>query len=268
MNPSSGSSGSPRAVAPHGSPAASPSSADPAQSRRIRRGRLKALVVLLVCAAPVVASYLTYYVIQPSGRTNYGQLLAQRSVSELAGTDSRGEAVSLAALEGRWLMVLASAQACRDEACARRLYLSRQVRTTAGKDMDRVERVLLLTGPDDPPPALLAQHPGLHVIRVAPERFDQSFGSARPASDPAGQNAAAPAGDASSATSLSSATSVTSAASPASAASATSPSSPAALDALYMVDPLGHLMMRYPPDFDPNRLKKDLAKLLRASRVG
>jgi len=41
-----------------------------------------------------------------------------------------------------------------------------------------------------------------------------------------------------------------------------------ALDALYMVDPLGHLMMRYPPDFDPNRLKKDLAKLLRASRVG
>jgi hypothetical protein len=35
-----------------------------------------------------------------------------------------------------------------------------------------------------------------------------------------------------------------------------------------IVDPLGNLMMRYPAAPDPNRMKKDLAKLLRASRVG
>ncbi len=38
--------------------------------RRTRSGRLKMLVVLAVCAAPVVASYLTYFVIRPEARTN------------------------------------------------------------------------------------------------------------------------------------------------------------------------------------------------------
>ena len=37
---------------------------------------------------------------------------------------------------------------------------------------------------------------------------------------------------------------------------------------LYIVDPLGNLMMRFPVDADPNRTKRDLAKLLRASRIG
>ena len=31
------------------------------------RGRLKMLLVLLVCAAPVIASYFTYFVIRPEG---------------------------------------------------------------------------------------------------------------------------------------------------------------------------------------------------------
>ena len=30
-------------------------------------------------------------------------------------------------------------------------------------------------------------------------------------------------------------------------------------------DPVGNLMMRYPPDADPSRMKKDMAKLLRVS---
>ncbi len=37
---------------------------------------------------------------------------------------------------------------------------------------------------------------------------------------------------------------------------------------IYVVDPLGNLMMRFPLDADPNRTRRDLSKLLRASRVG
>jgi hypothetical protein len=33
------------------------------------------LAVLLVCAAPVIASYFTYYVVRPEGRRNYGELI-------------------------------------------------------------------------------------------------------------------------------------------------------------------------------------------------
>lgn len=39
-------------------------------------------------------------------------------------------------------------------------------------------------------------------------------------------------------------------------------------DHIWLVDPLGNLMMRWPPDADPNRMKKDLVKLLKASKIG
>ena len=37
---------------------------------------------------------------------------------------------------------------------------------------------------------------------------------------------------------------------------------------IYLLDPLGHLMMSYPPAIDPNDIRKDLARLMRVSRVG
>jgi hypothetical protein len=37
-------------------------------------------------------------------------------------------------------------------------------------------------------------------------------------------------------------------------------------DHLYLIDPLGNLMMRYPRDLDPNLMKKDVGKLLRISK--
>ncbi len=37
---------------------------------------------------------------------------------------------------------------------------------------------------------------------------------------------------------------------------------------IYLVDPLGNLMMSYPVDADPSDLRKDIGRLLRASRVG
>jgi len=39
-------------------------------------------------------------------------------------------------------------------------------------------------------------------------------------------------------------------------------------DHIYIVDPLGNLMMRYPRDADPSKMKKDLTRLLRVSAVG
>jgi cytochrome oxidase Cu insertion factor (SCO1/SenC/PrrC family) len=37
---------------------------------------------------------------------------------------------------------------------------------------------------------------------------------------------------------------------------------------IYIIDPQGNLMMRYPPRADPNRIKKDIARLLKVSQVG
>ena len=42
----------------------------------------------------------------------------------------------------------------------------------------------------------------------------------------------------------------------------------AARDHIYLVDPLGNLMMRFPRDPDPSLILKDLQRLLRVSQIG
>ncbi len=39
-------------------------------------------------------------------------------------------------------------------------------------------------------------------------------------------------------------------------------------DYIYLVDPLGNLMMRYPENADPSKMAKDIARLLKVSRIG
>ncbi|MEZ5658992.1 MAG: cytochrome C oxidase subunit I [Burkholderiaceae bacterium] len=204
---------------------------------RRRRNRLILLALLVVCAAPVIASYLMFYVFPPDGRVNYGELVQpQRDLNRLAVIAQQiaepapeqqaipvaaGERADFAAFNGRWLMVVPS-DACDDD-CRERLIAVRQVRLTTGRERSRVERVWLRTLQAPAPDELLAQHPGLHVLQIDPERLAEHFPAA------AGQRAQAH---------------------------------------IYMVDPLGHLMMRWPVRADPNRMKKDLMRLLKASRIG
>ena len=46
------------------------------------------------------------------------------------------------------------------------------------------------------------------------------------------------------------------------------PAQGSAVDHIYVIDPLGNLMMRFPRDPDPQRMVKDLARLLKTSRIG
>jgi cytochrome oxidase Cu insertion factor (SCO1/SenC/PrrC family) len=41
-----------------------------------------------------------------------------------------------------------------------------------------------------------------------------------------------------------------------------------AAERVYIIDPLGNLMMYYPPDADPSGMLKDLKKLLKYSKIG
>jgi hypothetical protein len=139
-------SSAPDALAPlsftvHSMPA--PALAD--AQRRTASGRLKMLLVLLVCAAPVVASYLTYFVIRPEGRTNYSDLMTPlRPVpADLPLTDLRGGPVRADSLKGQWLLVVVSGGAC-DATCERHLWLQRQLRETLGREKDRLDKVWLI----------------------------------------------------------------------------------------------------------------------------
>ncbi|MFZ6766831.1 SCO family protein [Undibacterium sp. Di26W] len=191
-------------------------------------GRWKLLTVLAVCAAPMVFSYLAYYVIKPGGRTNYGSILDPRNypMPKIAGhplgASATDPVVGLDAYKGKWIMLQVDSGACA-EACQKKMYDIRQLRVAQGKEMDRIERVWLITDDVAIDTALIRQHDGARMLKV----------------DPAVLKSWLP---------TESATQIS--------------------DHIYMIDPLGNLMMRFPKDADPNKIKKDLSKLLRASAIG
>lgn len=190
---------------------------------RTRAGRWKMLAVLLVCAAPVIASYFTYYVVRPEGRRNFGELIEpQRELPALVGIALDGQPVSLPSLRGQWLLVSVSSGAC-GPACENHLYLQRQLREALGKDKDRLDRVWLI---DDMAPVPEALQPALKEATVLRVDARQLAGWLAPA---AGR---------------------------------------ALADHLYVVDPRGHWMMRFPAGLDREgaaKAKRDLERLLRAS---
>ena len=81
--------------------------------RRVWQGRWKMIIVALVCAAPVIASYFTYYVIRPEGRRNHGELIDPlRPLPDLATTHLDGRPGNLRALKDQWLLVSVAGGAC------------------------------------------------------------------------------------------------------------------------------------------------------------
>ena len=99
----------------------------------------------------------------------------------------------------------------------------RQLRLAQGKDMDRIERVWLITDKQPLDTMIMREFDGTHLLRADPQRVKAWL--------------------------------------PVDAGTVVS-------DHLYMIDPLGNLMMRFPKDADPNKIKKDLERLLKASRIG
>jgi len=188
------------------------SSSEPVADRRARR---TILLMVAICAAPVIASYAAYYLWPRDTRINYGKLIAT-SAPALPELASNGRSFHLEDLRGRWVMLWSGRAPCAG-LCAKAVYATRQARTMQNTEQDRVARLWIVSGPGNPDPALLTEHPGL-VVASAPE-------------DPL---ASWPEGD----------------------------------SAIYLVDPLGNLVLAWPGDPDIKKLAKDLDRLLRASRVG
>lgn len=185
-----------------------------------RRGRLKMLLVLLVCASPVIASYFTYYVIRPEGRVHVGRLVEPpRPLPEdLAMRQLDGSPVGTAQLRQQWLLLVVAGGGC-DAGCEQRLYLQRQLREALGREKERLDRVWMVDDAAELRPALLPALEAATVVRVDRAALERWLPD-----EPGGGRAM-----------------------------------------FYLVDPQGHLMMSFPPDASPSRVKRDLDRLLRAA---
>jgi cytochrome oxidase Cu insertion factor (SCO1/SenC/PrrC family) len=182
--------------------------------------RASLVLVAVVCIAPFVASAVAYYLWQPAGRTNYGELLAPVQIVSSPLTEVGGAPFDMAQLRGKWTYIMVDSGAC-DERCRSKLWKMRQVRRTQGKSMERIERVWLLDDARTPDSELLKEHQGTWVVRAGGVALLKQLPSATDPHDP-----------------------------------------------IYLMDPLGNLILRYPRDADPSRMKKDLERLLKVSRIG
>jgi cytochrome oxidase Cu insertion factor (SCO1/SenC/PrrC family) len=148
---------------------------DPGVTTQRRVGRWKMLLVLAMCAAPVVASYFTFYVVQPRGSA-YGELIAPTvdMPADLPLTDLRGRRVDPASLRGQWLLAVVQPADC-GAACERQLYVQRQLREMLGKERARVDKVWLVPGEGRPDAKLVGaitqQGVEVTVLHVPPERL-------------------------------------------------------------------------------------------------
>lgn len=136
---------------------------------RTRGGRVRMLLIMAFCAAPVIASYFTFYVIQPKGRA-YSELIVPTVdlPLNLPLQTLDGSAVDAATLKGHWLLVAVQGGAC-DATCDRQLFMQRQLQAMLGKERDRVNKIWLI--PDvEPVPAsvmqALSQGAATTVLRV------------------------------------------------------------------------------------------------------
>ncbi len=129
------------------------------------KGRRTLLLLALVAIAPVVASYTAYYVLPREKRTNYGELLPTAPAPDVSGVGPDGQPFALSQLRGKWVLVVNAAGRCGTQ-CTQALYATRQARTIQGREMERVQRLWLVTDADAPDPALLSQHPDVQIARV------------------------------------------------------------------------------------------------------
>lgn len=199
-----------------------------------KRSLTPIVLIALICLAPVVFAALAYFMpslgLRPTESSNYGKLLEQRAVLSTAPTTFK-------TLEGEYFdlnslkgkwILLNAGSGQCDENCVRKLFILRNSHASQGKNVDRVTRVWLITDDVTPDAELQAAYAGTHMLRTD---LHTAASLLAPSLSPDEQKSYLEAG-------------------------------------MWIIDPMGHLMMEFPPDADPLKVRKDLSKLLYHSRVG
>lgn len=134
-----------------------PANAAP-ETRQTSRRTLLALIALTI--APVAASYFTYYVIKPSQAHTVGDLLSIQPLPTLPALDIDGRQTDLRSLRGKWVLLMVDSGTCTQH-CQNMLFTLRQLRLAQGREMGRIERLMLAR--DAVPQHLPDTAAGVHV---------------------------------------------------------------------------------------------------------
>ncbi len=207
------------------------------QTRSRQRGAISSrqalILVGLLFLAPVIVAWLMFVSAEhgwrASGTTNHGTLIAPpRPLSLPAGLVGTTGAPFRQDFLGGKWTLLYIGDSACTETCRKMLYTLRQVRLAQGENIRRVQRLFLATG---------AATPGLRAVLADYPDLAVAIVSQAQAQAIAPQFSV-------DGTPMEGANRV------------------------YLVDPLGNLMMYYRPDTDPRGIIQDLQRLLKYSGLG
>jgi hypothetical protein len=209
----------------------------PAPDSAVNRRQRRTLIGLaLIFFAPLALAFFLYYGHAhwlPGGRVNAGDLVdPARPLPPLSLPLWGSGNTDPNFLMGKWTFLYVVHGAC-GQACLTRLYDTRQLRLALDRDMKRVQRVLIAEPECCDAQLLREQHPDLIAVRS----------------------------DAQAAPLL--------ALLPGEGKSTVAANSPAAEPPrVYLIDPLGNLMMSYAPGVKAKGMLEDMKRLLRLSSIG
>jgi len=205
-----------------------------AAARRVppKRSSWTLYAILFICLAPVLGAVYAYFgQWRPDGVSNYGTLVEpQRPVPT-------ADALGLTQLDGtpfdlRSLagkwIMLTVDGGACPEECAKKLFIMRQTHASTGKSVDRIERVWLVSDREPLHTEVIRAYDGMYMLRADPTRLAKFLALPEGGGDPV----------------------------------------QAVENHIWLIDPLGNQMLRFPENPDPAKLRKDLGKLLHASKIG
>lgn len=198
------------------------------------RSRAPLVLIFLLALAPVIAAVVVYFnpQLRPASSVAYGMLIEpQRPIPSPAALPLitlDGKPFELASLKGKWVLAAADGAAC-PESCARKLFILRNSHASQGKEVERVMRIWFITDDATVPDKVLEAYRGTIMVRTTPEQLSKYLlGTALPKAQ-ADEQLALP---------------------------------------MWIIDPLGNLILQYPDEADPIKVRTDLTKLLKNSRIG
>jgi cytochrome oxidase Cu insertion factor (SCO1/SenC/PrrC family) len=184
--------------------------------------------VVLAFIAPVALAYIMFFFVDVKSFVNHGEILNPIvHIRSFKLTNDSGEIIPEKELTYKWRLISFLGKNC-DQQCEKRLYDSKQIHTSLGKDQHRLSRMFVHLEPaGDALSKLMAEaHPNVIHVNGAMKAIINALGD-----------------------NVRSDVSITN-------------------NETYIMDPMGNVMMRFTQEQPNKEFLYDLKKLLKASQIG
>lgn len=196
-------------------------------------GRKQLVLLIAFFVAPILLAIIIYNTMPASGPTstkNHGNFVTPaRPLIDVDLKSESGKDYKFSDMKKTWIMIYIGESEC-DKVCSDILYKMRQSRLALRGEHLRVKRLYISTSGKAKPSLskVLQEHPGLEVVSGSGKNINTILKQFKLENKTDAKFE----------------------------------------DRLYLVDPLGNLMMSYEKDFDAKGLIEDMTLLLKVSRIG